>query len=978
MPLFAAFFCLQTAAHSEAASIVDGLDRTVVVTGADAPGLLGRPVSGIRLYRIRNGGWEPVPFQIDETDGAGTLEGAKNGNLDASDEIVFLQKDTGDEASTDEWPDDAAAKANPRFRLAVTDAARPGWRADVYAFLSSTLPLSGVRYVRYDPGQDLVETDLYQIVHGSSHGFQEILKILPGAGGDNIDFLDKQKLRLKIHIAQVNKDIILREIMDQDVELIKGFSIRVKVGKKRAAAVQNAVVRLNRILVMEIKASGSFLGTNVGFEDSLRFRTVYEPSASWLRIGPIPVPDADEFDPLAVRLSCDWNASASGMKFYNAANSGGILINGKADTPDESLPWPGENGYLVTADPSGSGAVRNASIVGIWDLRGNPPGDSHTIYYKDDSSFESSDTGDKRSYGDFGIQVWQDPMHDTLDVRNTMIYFPSSRTWAEAEAVVSAWTQPPTAAAFEEQRTLPLAVTMDPAGAGTVAVGPHGAAYADSIVTLTATPADGYVFAGWEGDVTGTDNPASLLMDGPKTVTARFIVVSRITVATDPSGLPCNVDGEAYETPVTFDWQAGTRHTLSVDSLIATGEDERLRFAGWSDGAGRVRSVTVGPSDGGLTARFERQFLLTVTVEPPQAGTVSDMPPDGWLNAGNAVRLRALPGPGSAFLGWAGDASGAANPLDVTMNRAKTITARFGNKPPVVTAPDLSFAEDSALILADPMIRTWAADENDSAESLVFRFFPGPALVVDTVVIGPRIRTAASDWNGNETLIVSATDPSGGVGRDTLTVTVTPVPDPPSGFSLLSPAANRVYPEKPDTVSFEWEPASDPDGDAITYVFRMDTTASFSSPRLMVYPGLTEPDLTVAWAGGWGPATYHWTVTASDGTGRETASAESFSFLLDYIDAPASFVLRQNFPNPFIAGTDVEFGLPAAGRARVQIFDIRGRLVRTLADGSFTEGFVTAYWDGCDNDGKRPAAGLYVIRMTAGRFHASRKAVLLP
>jgi uncharacterized repeat protein (TIGR02543 family) len=986
-PLFAAYLCLQAAALSEAASIVAGLDRTVVVTGAETPGLLGRPVSGIRLYRIRNGAWEPVPFQIDETDGSGTLEGAKNGNLDASDEIVFMAADAGDSVMTDLWPDDAAAMRNPRVHLALSDPARPSWKASVYAFLSSTLPLSGVRYVRYDPGQDLVETDLYQIVHGSTHGFQEILKILPGAGGDGLDFLDKQKLRLKIHIAQVNKDILLRETMDQDVELITGFSIRVKVGRKRVVAVQNAVVRQNRILVLSISARGSFLGNNVGFSDSLRFHTVYEPAASRLHIGPIPVPDADEFDPLAVRLSCDWNASASGMKFYNASNTGGILINGKTDNPDASLPWPGENGYLVTADPSGSAAVRNASVVGIWSLRGSPPGNSHTIYYKDDSSYEGNDTGDRRSYGDFGIQVSQDPMHDTLDVQNTMIYFPSTRTWAEADSVISAWTRPPSASGTDERRTVAFNVRVEPITGGSVNVYPggpenppygmYGRAYADSVSVLTAHPADGYVFAGWEGDLSGTENPASILMDGPKSVTARFLAVSRYTVTSDPAGLPCLVDGDTVTTPAAFDWIEGSVHSVSMDTLISTGEGSRLHFLAWNGVFGRSVSFPVEPADAVWTARFERQHLLTVSVFPPDGGTVSGIPSDPWLTSGTMVSLLAQPLPGYHFIFWNGQIRDPlANPLLLTMTSPKSVSAVF-DQPPSVAVPDTSFAEDGSLILPESLVRGWVSAGDVPPENLTIRFLPGTVLAVDTVEAGIRIRSGRPNWNGSERLIISAKKPSGLEGRDTTTVTVTPVPDPPAAFSLLSPQSEVWFGEKPDSIRFEWEPSSDPDGDAVTYLFRMDTTGAFSSPRLLVRNGLTGPETTILWAKEWGPGTIHWNVTASDGTGRETACTDGFSFHLNFIEAPKSCVLRQSYPNPFNASTVIEFGIPAPGRVELRVFDTRGRLVRTLADGSFEEGYYTRVWDGRDGNGKRAAAGLYVIRMKAGRFHASKKTVLV-
>ncbi|MDQ1256757.1 MAG: trimeric autotransporter adhesin, partial [Candidatus Hydrogenedentes bacterium] len=69
-----------------------------------------------------------------------------------------------------------------------------------------------------------------------------------------------------------------------------------------------------------------------------------------------------------------------------------------------------------------------------------------------------------------------------------------------------------------------LDVQISPAGGGTVALDPPGGSYTENtIVQLTATPAENYRFDGWEGDLTCADNPACIAMNDDKTATARFV-----------------------------------------------------------------------------------------------------------------------------------------------------------------------------------------------------------------------------------------------------------------------------------------------------------------------------------------------------------------------------------------------------------------------------------------------------------------------
>lgn len=89
---------------------------------------------------------------------------------------------------------------------------------------------------------------------------------------------------------------------------------------------------------------------------------------------------------------------------------------------------------------------------------------------------------------------------------------------------------------------------------------------------------------------------------------------------------------------------------------------------------------------------------------------------------------------------------------------------------------------------------------------------------------------------------------------------------------------------------------------------------------------------------------------------------------------PSVFPAR---PNPFSASTRVDLVLRREERLSVDIYDVRGRRVKTLASGQMDEGRHELAWDGRDSLGRRAAPGIYFIRV-AGNGHAqSQKLILL-
>jgi hypothetical protein len=82
-------------------------------------------------------------------------------------------------------------------------------------------------------------------------------------------------------------------------------------------------------------------------------------------------------------------------------------------------------------------------------------------------------------------------------------------------------------------------------------------------------------------------------------------------------------------------------------------------------------------------------------------------------------------------------------------------------------------------------------------------------------------------------------------------------------------------------------------------------------------------------------------------------------------------------PSPFNPRTSIAFELPRAGHARVDIVDVRGRVVCVLVDESRPAGRGMLTWDGCDAEGRSVASGAYVVRLEFDGQSRARKVVLV-
>jgi len=90
-----------------------------------------------------------------------------------------------------------------------------------------------------------------------------------------------------------------------------------------------------------------------------------------------------------------------------------------------------------------------------------------------------------------------------------------------------------------------------------------------------------------------------------------------------------------------------------------------------------------------------------------------------------------------------------------------------------------------------------------------------------------------------------------------------------------------------------------------------------------------------------------------------------------------TYNLYNAYPNPFNPITTLRYDLPEDALVNITIYDMMGRQVKTLVNGSQTAGYRTVQWNAINNAGQPVSAGLYLYTFQAGEFRQIRKIILL-
>ncbi|MEE8576232.1 MAG: T9SS type A sorting domain-containing protein, partial [candidate division Zixibacteria bacterium] len=92
---------------------------------------------------------------------------------------------------------------------------------------------------------------------------------------------------------------------------------------------------------------------------------------------------------------------------------------------------------------------------------------------------------------------------------------------------------------------------------------------------------------------------------------------------------------------------------------------------------------------------------------------------------------------------------------------------------------------------------------------------------------------------------------------------------------------------------------------------------------------------------------------------------------------PLTARLHQNYPNPFNPATTITYSLKEQSDVSLSVFNLLGRQVISLAEGSHPAGEYRVEWNGSDQNGTRVASGIYFYRLTTDRTILTRKMTLL-
>ncbi|MDP2891112.1 MAG: ice-binding family protein [Bacteroidota bacterium] len=212
-----------------------------------------------------------------------------------------------------------------------------------------------------------------------------------------------------------------------------------------------------------------------------------------------------------------------------------------------------------------------------------------------------------------------------------------------------------------------VALSSNPAEGG-ITTG-AGSYTAGANVTVTATPNTGYTFVNWTEGLTIASTQANYAfqLNSNRTLVANFkINTYTLTVVA--------LNGTVLKVPLQTTYNHGT-----VVNLTAT-PNTGFSFVSWTgDATGLVNATSVTMnSNKTVTANFTAVVVNTYTLNVTAVnGTVLKVPSKTAYNSGEIVVLTATPATGYVFTSWTGDATGLVNPVSVTMNANKNVTANF-------------------------------------------------------------------------------------------------------------------------------------------------------------------------------------------------------------------------------------------------------------------------------------------------------------
>ena len=354
------------------------------------------------------------------------------------------------------------------------------------------------------------------------------------------------------------------------------------------------------------------------------------------------------------------SASVAGSGLSSTASSGSQTVSGLA---------AGSYVYTLTAEGPGGPITRSVTInvTASESLSGSLAAIPAVIYSNQSTSLSwtTTGTGFRWVHGDQpglnGVNVYPAAVTGSTTVSGLP---PGNYRFVIEYGPGSTATQ----MAFVDLTVLGVIRTVTtstvPVAAGTVVGG--GTYLEGTLATVSAAPDATHVFIGWSGDLSTTANPLGFTVGAQNySLVANFALRTfAVTATASPTGAGA-ISG------------TGSYPVGAVATLTAT-PDASHTFTGWSgdlSSAANPVSFTVSSATNLIANFAPASFALTTT-----AGSGGSVTPGGTYAAGTIVTVAATPDATHRFAGWAGDASGTATSVAVTLDRAKSLQASFAAK----------------------------------------------------------------------------------------------------------------------------------------------------------------------------------------------------------------------------------------------------------------------------------------------------------
>ena len=507
-----------------------------------------------------------------------------------------------------------------------------------------------------------------------------------------------------------------------------------------------------------------------------------------------------------------------------------------------------------------------------------------------------------------------------------------------------------------------LSVLINPAGTGIVTKNPNKEKYAEGeFVELMPMGEPGYSFNHWSGDLSGNDNPATIVINSNKVVTAFFSETEEtVTKPTKLIGTDEGVMGKKLsygtggsssnlgnEVEYQFFWG---------DSSLSEWGDSSKTHAYYISGQMKIKSRARSKANISIVSEWSDVkvtniygYKLTAFVDPVGTGNIIISPDQEEYADSSNVTILAEANSGFTFHNWTGALSGNEKSTILKMTSDKNITAHFVESVETVSMPSIPEGVEKAVI-GQNLIFISTGAVNSLGNEVEYQFYWGDGslsswganerehiyFISDTMEVRARARSKINNyiitnWTDVHRIII--------VGFK-LTISIEPV-----GTGLVAINPNKIQYAYNDTVK--------------------------------LFPVGTQ-----------GYSFYHWNSVLDDTTKlKKIVMNKDTTIIANFIsptkvsrgfeESTKKYHLFQNYPNPFNPSTKIMFQVAEDCRINISIYNIKGQLINILVDEKKTAGIYTIEWNTVNQSGIKVPSGVYVYRFETDKYTQTRKMILL-